>query len=158
MAAGDLTLFNQFGEDEGEEIHNLGADTIKVALIKSAANSGYDPTAATSNPCWGAGGTTNLSSYEVTAGGNYTSGGSSLSGVTWSRSGGTTTLDDSGNVSISQHASNPTNARWAIIYNDTATNKNCIGYVDLGEDKDLSSGNFSITWNASGIATKTVNA
>ncbi len=148
MAAGDVVVFNQFLEDVGLEIHNLNAaDTIKVGLITSSTT----PTASTAGPCWGAGGSTNLSTNEVSAGGNYSAGGEACA-ATYAESGGTVTFDLA-DVSIAQDASNPTNARWGIIYNDTAANKNCIAYVDLGADRDLTSGAFSITWDASGVFT-----
>ena len=92
-----------------------------------------------------------MSTSEVTAGGNYTAGGPSAANPTVSLTGGAGVFD-ADDISIAQHASNPTNARWGIIYNDTATGKNCIGYVDMGADIDLSAGAFSITWNASGIS------
>lgn len=149
MAKGDVGLFNQFRLDIGDEVYQLSTDTYKVGLVDSTTT----PTATTADPRWGAGGTTNFSTNEVTAGGNYTAGGPSL-GVSdhWTISGGTSTFDGD-DVSILQNASNPTNARWGIIYNDTAAGKNAVGWVDLGSDSDLTSGDFSITWNASGIFT-----
>jgi hypothetical protein len=54
-------------------------------------------------------------------------------------------------VSIAQNASNPNNARWAVIYNDTSAGKEAVAFVDLGGVTDLTAGAFSITWNASGI-------
>jgi hypothetical protein len=148
MAAGDVVWFDQALVDAWNKVHNLSADTIKVGLITSAVT----PSATTSNPCWGAGGSTNLSTNEVTPGGNYTAGGVTLTTVTSALSAGKHKLD-ADDVSIAQHASNPTNARWAILYNNTATNKNCLGYVDLGTDINLSLGAFSITWHANGIST-----
>jgi hypothetical protein len=59
---------------------------------------------------------------------------------------------DADDISITSHASNPTDARWGILYNDTAAGKNCVGYVDYGSVSDLTAGDFSITWNASGIS------
>lgn len=148
MAAGDVVWFDQALVDAWNKVHNLSSDTIKVGLITTSTT----PSATTSNPCWGAGGSTNMSTNEVTAGGNYSAGGVTLTTVTSTLSSGKHKFD-ADDVAITQHASNPTNARWAIIYNDTATNKNCLGYVDLGSDINLSLGNFSITWNASGIST-----
>jgi len=149
MAAGDIVVFDQFMVDLGNEVHNLGSDTIRLGLIDSTQT----PAATSGTPRWGAGGGTNFSTDEVAAGGNYSSGGPTLSGVTYALSGGAAVLDDSGNVSITQNGSNPTDARWGIIYNDTDTSKRCIAYVDLGAVVDLSAGDFSITWNASGIFT-----
>lgn len=146
MAAGDITLFNEFKEDVGQKIHNLSSDTFKLGLVTNAVT----PAASTSDPRWGAGGGTNLSSSQVTPGGNYSSGGPTLASSTWSETSGTATFD-AADVSIAQNASNPNNARWGIIYNDTSAGKEAVAFVDLGGVTDLSAGAFSITWNASGI-------
>lgn len=152
MAQGDITIFNEFKEDLGLKIHDLETDAFNYGLIKSAANGGIDPTAATTDPRWGAGGTTNLLSSEVTPGGNYTTGGPSIANPTYTETSGTATFDGD-NISILQNGSNPTNARWAIIYNSTSAGKEAVGFEDLGGDIDLSAGDFSNTWNASGIVT-----
>jgi hypothetical protein len=49
-------------------------------------------------------------------------------------------------------------ARYGIIYKDTGTASTSplIGYIDFGEDKSSSDGDFTLTWNASGIITFTV--
>ena len=50
-------------------------------------------------------------------------------------------------------------ARHAVIYDDAgATNaqKALIGYVDFGSDQSSTNGNFTITWDATGIARLTV--
>ena len=59
---------------------------------------------------------------------------------------------DGDDISILQDGANPTDALWGIIYNDTAAGKQVIGYIDLGAVTDLSSGDFSIAWNAAGIS------
>ena len=159
MAQGDTVLFNKFVEDMGDKLYNLSGDTFKLALVKSSANGGIDPTATTADPRWGAGGTTNLLSSEVTPGGNYTTGGESLSTTitdNWTISSNVSKFDGD-DVSIASNASNPTNARWGIVYDDTDAGKRAIGYVDLGSDSDLSGGNFTLAWNASGIFTLTRN-
>lgn len=148
--AGEFYLFNAAKEWEGDGTLDYDSHTHKAALVTNAVT----PSASTSAPCWGSGGSTNLSSSEVTPGGNYSAGGVTLGSVTWTESGGTVTFD-SADISIAQHASNPTNARWMIVYSDTATNKNCVGYVDLGGVTDLSAGGFSYTVSASGWFNKT---
>lgn len=147
MAQGDVVFFDQYLVDVQEKVHNQETDTIKVGFVTSTTT----PTATTADPRWGAGGTTNFSSNEVTAGGNYSAGGPAAANnsVTLSSGAGVFDADD---ISITQDGSNPTNARWGIIYNDTATGKNALGFVDYGSDTDLSAGDFSITWNASGIS------
>lgn len=147
MAQGDVVFFDQFLVDVQEKIHDLETDTLKVGLITSAVT----PAATTSDPRWGAGGTTNFSSNQVTPGGNYVTGGPAAANNAVTLSAGAAVFD-ADDISILQNVSNPTNARWGILYNDTAAGKNCIGFVDLGADVDLSAGDFSITWNASGIS------
>ena len=145
MAAGDLTVFNEakgFLLDGGFE----AADVIKVALVTSATA----PTASTASPT--------LSDFtEVAAGGNYTAGGASIGdlGTAVTVSGGTATFDSATNPSWAQNASNPTNARYAIIYNDTDASDRAIAFVDLGSTIDMTVGSLTLTWNPSGLFTVT---
>ena len=147
MAAGDIFFFDQFLVDVQEGLHDLENDSIKVGLITNAVT----PAVTDTDPRWGAGGTTNFSTNQVTPGGNYATGGPAAANPSVTLSGGAGVFD-ADDISITQNASNPTNARWGIIYNDTATGKNAIGYLDLGAVVDLSAGDFSIAWNASGIS------
>lgn len=147
MAAGDIVYFDQWLVDVQEAVHNMETNTFKLGLITSAVT----PSATTADPRWGAGGSTNLSSNQVTPGGNYASGGPTIGNPTVSLTGGAGVFDGD-DVSIAQDASNPTNARWGIIYNDTAAGKNAVGFVDLGAAIDLSAGAFSCAWNASGVS------
>ncbi len=146
MAQGDVTLFDSFKLDIGEKVHNLGADTYKFGLVTNAVT----PSASTADPRWGAGGTTNLASSQVTPGGNYSTGGPTIASTTWTESGGVVTFDGA-DISIASNASNPNNARWGIIYNDTSTGKEAVAYVDLGGVTDLTAGAFANNWSASGI-------
>lgn len=143
MASGDITFFHQFKVDLGNKIHDLDTDTFKVGLITSAVT----PTAADAAPHWGGTGTTNYATNQVTAGGNYATGGPSLTTMGYTNSAGTVSWK-ADKVSIAQHASNPTNARWGIIYNSTDANKRAAGYVDLGSARDLTTGLFEIRWNS----------
>ena len=149
MAQGDITLFNEHKENEGDGTVDMDTHVFTLALI----NVSVTPAATTADPCWGAGGTTDLSAAEVTAGGNYAAGGVTITGVTFAESGGTVTWDGN-DVSIAQDAANPATARWGIIVDITPTAKPCVGYVDLGGVTDLSSGGFSIAWPGTGIYTK----
>jgi hypothetical protein len=146
VAAGTVTVFDQFLEDLGKKIHNLDTDTFNFALVDSTTALA----ATTADPRWGTGGTTNLSTNEV-SGGNATAGGSDITS-TYTLSGGTATFDGQ-DVSIPQSASNPTTARYGVIYNNTDTGKRAIAFVDLGAVTDLTAGDFTVTWNASGIFT-----
>ncbi len=147
MSAGDIVFFDQWLVDVQEKLHDHENDTFKLGLITNAVT----PAATTTDPRWGAGGTTNLSSSQVTPGGNYATGGPAIGNPTVTLSGGAAVFDGD-DISIAQHASNPTDARWGIIYNDTDAGKRAVGYVDLGAVIDLSAGAFSTAWNASGIS------
>ena len=143
MAAGDISVFDEakaYMIDGGWE----AADTIKLALLTSATA----PTDADATPA--------LSDYtQVTAGGNYVAGGETLDTLAncVTESGGTMTFDDTGaSVTWSQNGSNPTNARYGLIYNDTNSDQ-AIAWLDLGSTIDMSAGDLTVTWNASGIFT-----
>lgn len=115
MASGDLVFFNQFDEDIGDKLHNMSGDVWKLALVDSTIT----PTKTTSDPRWGSGGSTDFSVNEVTPGGNYPAGGVNVSTTITDnliRTGNVTTFTVD-NVAIAQHASNPTDARWGILYN-----------------------------------------
>lgn len=148
MAAGDLTVFEEFALNIGAEAHNFSGDTIKVGLVDDTIT----PTAADATPTWG-----DYSANEVSTAGGYTANGETLSGVTWTEAGGVATLDDTGNISLSQDAGGFTDAHWAIIYNDSSATDQAIAFLDLGGPVSEVAGPVTITWNASGILTVTVS-
>jgi hypothetical protein len=153
MAAGDVTVFEEFADQLGMEIHDFDNDTIKLALIDDTVT----PTAADATPAWGATSGVDYDANEVSAAGGYTSGGETVA-VTWSEAGGVATLNDNtGDVSLEQNPSGFTDARWGILYNDSATNKNAIAFVDLGGDVSEQAGPIEINWHTNGILTITVN-
>lgn len=144
MAAGDITVYD---EAKAYMIDGswAGTDTVKLALLTAATA----PTAGDTTPA--------IADYtQVTAGGNYTAGGETLDTIAnmVTEAAGTMTFDDTGaSVTWSQHASNPTNARYGYIYNDTQTGDPGIAFIDLGATIDMSAADLTITWNASGIFT-----
>ena len=148
MAQGDLTLFNELSTDLLEKVHNLGVgdDDIKVMLIDNTTVA----TAASS--------AVKATFTEVT-GGTYAA--VSIGGANQSVSnvsGSTYKYDSVLNPSWSQDGSGPTNIYQAVIFNETATSDECIGFIDMTTDGgttpiSLQAGNVSITWNASGIFT-----
>lgn len=147
MAAGDVTVFDAHLQNIGRGVHNLETGDISLGLIVDETT----PTAADADPCWGEGGTVDFNDSEVTPGGNYADDGPSIGG-TYSQTSGTATFDAT-DVDIEQDGSNPTDARWGIVYDETATNNNAIAFLDLGANVDLSAGDFAVTWNGSGIYT-----
>ena len=162
MAQGTITLFNEFSKSIADGRIDLDTHTIKAALVTLQV--GGTPTIAATNavPCWGAGGSTNLASSEVAAGGGYTAGGISLTFVTWTQSSGVATFDAADISWTSAASGDPATIKTLVLYSDTATNKDAIGFMDMTTDGitaiSLLSGNVSVTWNASGIFAHTVNA
>jgi hypothetical protein len=132
MAA--FNKFNSFVEALAEKTHNLGADTLTIALTNTAPAAGNTVLANITEISY-----TNLSSRVLT-------------GVTSSQTGGTYTLD-AADLVLTASGTVPT-FRYVVLYNDTATSDELIGYFDYGSAVDLLNGEtFTITFDASGILT-----
>lgn len=132
MALGQVKFFTQFKVDLGKEIHNLDTHVFRAGLITDAVTPAENDPA----PHWGGTGTTNYASSQVTPGGNYSSGGPTLSNVSYSDDGGVIHWRGS-KIAIAQNPSNPTNARWIILYNNTDSNKRAVAFIDLGSVRDI---------------------
>lgn len=150
MAAGNTYWFASYFERvfDFQSANFNTPNSIYVALIKSAANGGFDPAVTTAWPTWGSAGTNDLSAAEVTAGGNYSAGGVAVASPASTLNSNVLELDWGNPATWAQDASNPTNARWAIFYDFTNANKDCICYYDLGADLDMTTGDLSITMGA----------
>jgi hypothetical protein len=122
---------------------NWSSDTIKVMLCTNAYTPDQDAHIYKSS-------ITN----EVTGTG-YTAGGITLASktITYNSSTNTITLDA---ADVTWSTSTIT-ARYAVIYDSTGTDSTSalLAYVDFGADVSSSGGNFTITWDAAGIATIT---
>jgi len=119
-------------------------DTIKVALTTSS----YTPNQDTHDYF-------NDVTNEV-SGTGYTAGGNTLGSKT-------ITYDDANNVIVldaadTTWASSTITARYAVVYasTGTASTSPLIGYVDFGSDQSSTNGNFTITWDSTGIVRVTV--
>ena len=145
MATGDIKWFSQALLNLGKKLMDLSADTLKVGLVDSTTT----PSLSTSDPCWGSGGSTNFSTWQVGTGGSSYTGPQTLASVTWSQVSNVPTLRAT-DITLNQDASGFTNARWAIIYDDTTTNKNCIGFIDLGSARSLVTGQLVINFQGAG--------
>lgn len=126
-------------ESESKAIDFL-TDTIKVMLLTSSATVSQDT--------W----ETKADVTNEVSGTGYTAGGATLTTKTLAYTAGTnTTALDADDVTWS---SSTITARYAVIYDDTpATDatKCLLGFVDFGEDKSSSSGDFKIQWHTDGI-------
>jgi hypothetical protein len=122
------------------------SDTIKIALVTSAYTPNQD-----AHDYWD-----DVSANEVTGTG-YTAGGLALSSKTVS-------YDSASNVIVldaadAVWAASTITARYAVIYDDAgATNaqKVLVGYIDFGSDQSSTNGNFTVTFDATGIVRITV--
>ena len=150
MAAGQTFWFADYLKRvmAGEALPDMGTtpNTIKCALIKSAANGGFDPEVTTDYPTWGATGDNDLSAAEVTAGGTYTAGGNVCASPSATRAAASplVAVDWANPTSWAQDGANPSNARWAIFYDDTTPDNMCIAWMDLGQDQDMTTGELQL--------------
>ena len=143
MATGDVIVF-----DEAKAVMLDGgweaADDFKCAILDNTTT----PAAADTTPA--------LADYtEVGAAGSYTAGGTSLGALSAlvTEAAGTMTFDSATNPTWAQHASSDVDAWWGLIYNDTDASDLAIAFVELGGPVDMTAGDLTITWNASGIFT-----
>ena len=127
-----FTKFNSFVEALAEKTHNLGADTLKVVLTNSA------PAAAN----------TVLADITQIANGNgYTTGGSTATTSSSAQTSGTYKLVLADVTFTASGSMGP--FRYAVLYNDTATSDELIGYWDYGSSITLASGEtFTVDFDA----------
>lgn len=125
--------FNSFVEALAEKVHNLGSDTLKVALTNTAPN-------ATD---------TQLSAItQISNGNGYTTGGTAATISSSSQTSGTYKLVLADVVFTASGSMGP--FRYAVLYNDTATNDELIGYWDYGSSVTLAaSETFTVDFDAS---------
>ncbi len=115
--------FNSFVEALAEKVHNLGSDQIMVALC-AAANAPVAGNSTLSDLTEIA--YTNLSARTVTT-------------VTSAQSGGTykLTLQD---LTLTASGGSVAEFRYIVLYNDTASNDELIGWYDYGSGLTLANG------------------
>jgi len=145
MATGDVTVFD---EAKAKMIAGdwASTDVFHLAIMDNTTI----PTAATATPVFG-------DFTEVGAAGSYTANGTSLGALSTlvSEAVGVMTFDSGTNPTWTQNASNDVDAYWGIIYNFTDAGKDAVAFVELGGPVDMTAGDLTVTWNASGIYTIT---
>lgn len=129
-----FTKFQSFVEKLAEKTHNLGSDTLKVMLTLTA------PSASASN--------VKADLTEITAGNGYTAGGTAASITSSAQTAGTYKLVLGDVLFTATGAVGP--FRYVVLYNDTATNKDLIGFYDYGSSLSLASGDtFNVDFDPS---------
>lgn len=125
--------FNSFVEAMAEKVHNLGADTLKVLLTNSA------PLASN---------TVKANLTEISAGNGYTAGGTAATISSSSQSSGTYKLVLADVVFTASGGAINT-FRYAVLYNDTATNDELIGWWDYASSVAPAAGEtFTVDFDA----------
>lgn len=123
MAA--FNKFNSFVEALAEKKHDLGTDTLKVMLTNTA------PVATN---------TVKANLTEISAGNGYTAGGNTASVTSSAQTSGTykLVLGDPATWTASGGSIGP--FQYAVLYNDTATNDELIGWWGYGSAVTLADG------------------
>lgn len=125
-------VFESFTEALAEKVHNLGADTLKIALTNSAPSAAY----------------TQLSQItQISNGNGYTTGGTQATLVSSTQTSGAYKLvlnDVTFTASVGQMGP----FRYYVLYNDTATNDELICYWDYGSSITLDpNSTFTVDFN-----------
>lgn len=116
--------FHAFVEALAEKKHNLGSDTLKVMLTNIA------PTSADA---------VKADLTDIAAGNGYTAGGTATTITISAQTSGTYKLV--GNDVVFTAAGGSIGPfRYAVLYNDTATNDELIGYYDYGSSITVNDG------------------
>lgn len=132
MAA--FNKFNSFIEAAFEKKHDFSADVFKFMLTNTA------PVATN---------TVKVNITEIAAGNGYTAGGTAQTITPSSQTGGTYTAVMSGNTVFTAAGGSIGPFQYAVIYDDTATNDELVGWYDYGSAVTLLDGEtFTINSDA----------
>jgi hypothetical protein len=113
--------FRSFVEAVGRKVHNLNADVLKVLLTNTVpVNTNAVKADLT----------------EIAAGSGYAAGGTASAGNAYSQTAGVGKLT-SGDVVFTAAGGTIGPFRYAVLYNDTATNDELIGWWDYGSSITL---------------------
>lgn len=125
-----FTKFQPFVEAVAEKKHNLGSDQLVIALTNSAPSAANAVLADITQISY-----TNLSSRNVTTSSSAQTSGTyklTLADLVLTASGAVATF------------------RYVVLYNDTATNDDLIGYYDYGSSITMANGEtFTVDFDAS---------
>jgi hypothetical protein len=126
MPSSSFYKFNAFVEAVAEKKHNLGSDQLKIALTNSAPNAATNAVLTDITEI----------SYTYLSSRNVTTSSSSQTSGTYSLVNSDLTITSSGG------STGPW--RYIVLYNDTATNKDLIGYYDYSTSTTLLDGDSTV--------------
>lgn len=112
-----MVFFDCFMEDLANGVHDLANDTLKIALTNAA------PVKATADEL--------ADITQITAANGYAAGGQALDNVTSTQTAGVYSLKADDETFTADTGTMAT-FRYGVLYNDTATNDELIGYWDKG--------------------------
>ena len=136
-----FSKFDSFVEALAEKTHNLGSDTLKVYLTNATPLATH--TVRKTN-----GGAQN-GPEEIAAGNGYTAGGNTAGVTTSEQTSGTYKLVLGDPTAFTASGGSIGPFRYAVLYNDTATNDELIGTWDYGSSITLASGeSFAVDFDA----------
>lgn len=121
MAA--FNKFFPFAEAVAEKVHNLGSDTLRVALSNTAPSQSNSQLSQIT---------------QIASGSGYTTGGTAASITSSSQTSGVYRLVLGDVVFTATGSMGP--FRYAVLYNDSATNDELIGWWDYGSSITLNNG------------------
>jgi len=134
-----VSFFNKFIEHVGKANINLLSDTFKIKLVNNYTFDATDENLA------------DIGSVEISNGNGYTTGGASLSNITWAFNTSYTKWD-ADDVTWTASGGTIGVADGAILYDDTASGDKLVCYIDFGQDESAGDGtDFKITFNSNGI-------
>ena len=125
MAVKAFNYFNSFQEALAEKKHNLASDTLKCLLTNVA------PVATNA---------VKADLTEISAGNGYTAGGNQASQVSSSQIDGEYKLVLSDPATWTATGGSMATFQYVVLYNDTATNDELIGWWDYGSGLTLAEG------------------
>lgn len=129
-------VFDSLKEAICEKVHNFGSDTLKWMLTNTAP--------VTTN-------TVKADITEIAAGFGYTAGGATVAVTSSSQTGGTYRLV-LGATTFTAAGGTMATFRYVVLYNDTATNDELIGWLDYGSALSLlDTQTFTIPAVATGV-------
>ena len=144
MPAGKWKLYDTAKLNIGDGTTDLNSHTFKIALFTSSSNANTLTNSTLAS----------LTNQVANANG-YTTGGNTLSSVTWTQSSGTATFDAADTTWTASGGS--ITARFAVIYDDTSASDSLVAVCLLDTtpaDVTVTDGNtLTIQFNASGIFT-----